>query len=93
MWKWNKETIRSNITYCRKARGLNQKQLAKKSGITPANICRIESGRHFPTLWSFHRICETLNVPYSMIMGPRISAPIILTSGEEVKEILQKEIS
>ena len=40
--------------------GLNQKQLAKLSGIRVETLCRIETGRHLPSLASVEKIDKAL---------------------------------
>ena len=40
--------------------GLNQKQLAKLAGIRVETLCRIETGRHLPSLTSVEKIDKAL---------------------------------
>lgn len=45
----------------RRARGLNQTELAKRSGVTQADISRIERGTLAPTTPTLMRLAEGLN--------------------------------
>lgn len=42
--------------------GLNQNQLAKLSGLTPAAISQIEGGQREPSLSTIDKICEALEI-------------------------------
>jgi transcriptional regulator with XRE-family HTH domain len=46
----------------RKARGLNQWDLADRSGVGYASIARIETGRQDPTVSMLTRLAEALNI-------------------------------
>ena len=41
--------------------GLNQKQLAKLAGIRVETLCRIETGRHIPSVRTIEKIDRALN--------------------------------
>lgn len=46
----------------RKRAGYSYYELSKRSGLTPAQLERIESGRHCPRLDTILKICETLYI-------------------------------
>lgn len=60
----NKYEYRAYIGKAIKAKrellGMEQKELANKIGIDPANLCRIESGRYAVRLDTLHLILEEL---------------------------------
>ncbi|MCI0379465.1 MAG: helix-turn-helix domain-containing protein [Gemmataceae bacterium] len=41
--------------------GLTQKELAKKAGIRVETLCRVETGKHTPSLATLHKIDRALN--------------------------------
>ena len=48
---------------------MTQKQLAKEVGVSPSRISDYVSGRSEPTLKVARRLCQTLNIAPSMMMG------------------------
>jgi len=56
------EDIGKRIKEARNKKGLRQVDLAKRTGILRANIARIESGKHRPSLETLERISEALGV-------------------------------
>lgn len=59
--------IAYGISYCirkaRKGKGLTQKELADKMGISAVNISQLESGTRVPTMETIKRISTALGVP------------------------------
>jgi transcriptional regulator with XRE-family HTH domain len=53
---------RKKITEIRKAKGLNQKQLAAKIFVTPPIICYIEGSKRDTTIGMLQRIADALEV-------------------------------
>lgn len=51
------------IRKARKEKGLTQKQLAAKMGISAVNISQLESGARVPTMETLKRISKALGVP------------------------------
>lgn len=47
----------------RKAAGLTQAELARRTGIHRPNIARVEAGRHTPSLETLARLAEAIGVP------------------------------
>jgi DNA-binding XRE family transcriptional regulator len=66
--KISAEEIGKRITWLRKSKKLTQRVLANKSGIQRANIARIESGRHYPSLETLERIAVSFNLPVAGIV-------------------------
>ncbi len=58
-----------NLRPLREAALLTQRDLAKKSGITTVQICRIELGRHRPRVSTIRSLAKALNVPPHRLMG------------------------
>lgn len=61
--------ISQRIIQARTKLGINQAQLAKKAGITPAAISQIENGKRMPTTPVLHRIAEVLEVSLDYLTG------------------------
>ena len=53
-------TIARNIIRDRVAAGLNQRQLAKLAGVRVETLCRIETGKHTPSLKTIQSIDRAL---------------------------------
>lgn len=49
------------------SKGYSLGQTAIKSGITMLNICNIESGKYFPKLESFVRLCDAVGLDIQLI--------------------------
>ena len=67
--KISAQEIGKRIAWLRKSKKLTQQALASQSGIQRANIARIESGRHSPSLETLERIANSLNLPVSRIVA------------------------
>ena len=53
--------IRESIIEIRKSANISQKELSQKTGITQANISKIENGRYIPSIPVLKRIADGLN--------------------------------
>ena len=53
----------------RQVRGLGQRGLADKSGVSYASIARIETGRQDPTVGLLARLAKALNVTLADLIG------------------------
>lgn len=62
------EEIGKRVKKERKLKQLRQEDLAKKTKILRANIARIESGRHCPTLETLEKIAEALETPVAKFL-------------------------
>ena len=54
------EEVRALVVAARSASNLTQKQLAQRSGISQANLSKIENGNHHPSLSTLKRIADAL---------------------------------
>lgn len=63
------ETFRVNLRNALEEKGLTQKELAERSGVSHVHICRILAGKHEPTL----SLCDAL------ARGIRLPAEKLLT--------------
>lgn len=63
------QEIGKRIVWLRKSKKLTQQILASQSGIQRANIARIESGRHSPSLETLERIANSLHLPVARIVA------------------------
>jgi len=53
--------VRESVVRIRKSKGLSQKDLATITGISQANISKIENGRYIPSIVILKRIADGLN--------------------------------
>ncbi len=56
------------IKSLRKNKGLSQKELAQRSGLSANAMCSIEKNEAFPSRDSIDRICKALDIPTSYLM-------------------------
>ncbi len=63
------EEIAKRIVEFRKIKNLTQEQLADKTGILRANIARIESGKHYPSLVTLEKVAKALQMPVVSIVS------------------------
>jgi transcriptional regulator with XRE-family HTH domain len=58
------------IQTLREAKGLTQRDLAKKTGVTPGYIAQLEMGaRKNPSLEVLRRLAKALGVPVTELLG------------------------
>ena len=50
------------ITRRREVVGLTQRELAKRTNLTPAAICKYESGTRTPSLYNFYKLSKVLGL-------------------------------
>lgn len=82
-----KKLLGLRIREIRKSKGITQEQLAEKVGIGTSNISYIETGKFAPSIESFEKIAEVLQVePYELYMF----SPLKPT--EEIKRELFQEL-
>lgn len=60
--------VNEAIKYWRKKRGLTQKQLGEKLGVSYQAICFYEKGKRNPKIENIKRIAEALEIPVSYII-------------------------
>lgn len=58
--EYARASLARKIIRQRVALGLNQKELAKRAGIRPEVLCRIETGKHTPAIMTIDRIDRAL---------------------------------
>lgn len=58
--------VRESIVRIRKSKDLSQKDLAIITGISQANISKIENGRYIPSIVILKRIADGLNMRMSI---------------------------
>ena len=63
------QTIGDKIRALRKAKHLKQGDLAKKLGMTSAQLCRIEGAKHAPSVKTIARVAKALRVSVSDLMS------------------------
>lgn len=61
--------VGSRLRELRKAAGLTQAELARRTGIHRPNIARVEAGRHTPSLDTLARIAAAIGVPATRVLA------------------------
>lgn len=56
------------IKNLRKKKGISQKELAQKCGLSANTLCSIENSESFPSRESIDKICKALDIPVSYLM-------------------------
>ena len=64
--------IGNNIADARKKRGISQRGLAIKTGITNATISRIEKGLVTPDIATLQKLSQTLGVPINILLDENL---------------------
>ena len=70
--KVGEQSVATIIRQMRLAQGLSQTALAKRAGMLPAQLCKLESGRNDATGSTLRRLSEALNVKVSELLGERV---------------------
>ena len=70
--KVGEQSVATIIKKMRQAQGLSQTALAKRAGMLPAQLCKLESGRNDVTGSTLRRLSEALNVKVSELLGERV---------------------
>lgn len=63
------QRLAMKVKRMRTRRGLTQKALAKKAGISHGYLARLEIGRHDPSLSTLARLAKALGVPVGKLLG------------------------
>ena len=61
------------IKSLRKQKGISQKELAERCGISVNALCQIELNNTFPQKSTIHKICQVLEIPVSYLLFFSIS--------------------
>ncbi|AYD39598.1 helix-turn-helix domain-containing protein [Clostridium fermenticellae] len=88
--------IGSKIKKIRESKGLTQKQLAEKIGVTPVTITRYENDNRKPDFDTLEKIADYFNVSIDYLLGRTDSKEIISnpkkdTSVEKISESLSDD--
>ena len=59
--------VGGKIREYRKAAGMNQKELAKKSGIPQSHISRLENAKHSPSNITLQKIAKAIGIEVSLL--------------------------
>lgn len=65
----NSANVGSRLRELRKAAGLTQAELARRTNIHRPNIARVEAGRHTPSLDTLARIADAIGVPVTRVLS------------------------
>lgn len=71
--------LKENIRRIRILRGLKQKQLAQKSGLSPNSISEYESGYRTPSIDALEKLSKALTIPPCMLLACENDIPIDLS--------------
>ena len=87
------EKAKSKLRIARERSGLMQKDLAAKLGCAPANICRMESGKHPIKYSTMTRLADALEVNITDIWTQEeIDSALEMEAGAKLKSSLDRLI-
>jgi transcriptional regulator with XRE-family HTH domain len=75
------------LTY-RTDHGLSQRALAKKLNMTQPQLARLEAGEHNPTIDTFARLAQTLDIEFAIDVHPRQRSPKLLSGHAQGKNTI-----
>lgn len=84
--------IGETIKTFRKKKGISQKTLAEKTGISANALCSIEKDKSFPSKETIKALCSSLDISPSHLLFASISEEDIPQNKRNVFKILQKPI-
>lgn len=84
-------TLGQRIKQLRAERGLQQRQLAEKAGLTPSLVSQIESGRLTPSLHTLGKVASALGVPIASLFAGQASGRIQLTRAQDCPVVTFEE--
>ena len=71
------EIFRLNLKRIRKAAGVSQLALSRRSGILQSQLSELEGGKTRPSLETLARIAESLGVgPWLLLLPPEVKKPV-----------------
>lgn len=76
----------------RAERNLSQQELAKRAGMSAAQLCKIERGRNELTASTLRRLADALDVPVSVLLGEGGGEPAA-TNRSAVGEVLELPVA
>ena len=71
-------------------RNLSQLELSHRSGMSPAQLCKIERGRNGLTTSTLRRLADALDVPVSALMGESVSSAPVQNVGRNGERVADK---
>jgi transcriptional regulator with XRE-family HTH domain len=80
------EEVGSILATIRKSKGLTQYTLAKRMGMKPVQLCKIEKGNTSPTIATIERIAEALDVSLQSLFSSTSSSNEAIESFTQVRE-------
>lgn len=88
----NQKKISKFIAEMRKQKGLTQKELAEKIGVSDKTISKWECGNSIPDIGYFESLCNTLNISVNeLLSGEQLSEESYSERAEENMIALMKE--
>lgn len=76
----------------RKKKGITQKELAEKSGISANALCSIEKDKAFPSKETIKSICDVLDIPTSLLFFASLTDEDVPQDKLAIFKALQKPI-
>ena len=76
-------SLGARIKGLRAERGLQQRQLAEKAGMTPSMVSQIESGRLTPSLHTLGKVAAALGVPIAALFDGQPAGSILITRRQD----------
>ncbi|MBI3316891.1 MAG: helix-turn-helix transcriptional regulator [Candidatus Omnitrophica bacterium] len=77
----------TNLYPLRLQKGITQEELSRRTGISQANLSKIEKEKQDPTLSTFLKICEALGIRPAEVLEGSSSEPVFRLSNARVKKI------
>lgn len=81
------EQMKKALISYRKEKGMSQMELATKSNLTQSTISTMEKSDFYPSMYSFLRVCEGLEITPSQFFEKDGDKDAVLTDRE--REVLQ----
>lgn len=86
-------TARESVKRWRISRGLSQTELARRAGMVPSQLCKIESGRNGLTSSTIPRLAQALDVSIAELLGEKNDASVGSMICEENTSLYKKEFN
>lgn len=78
------------IKKMRASRGLSQKELAEKTGMSATALCNIEKGYSFPSKDTIKAICDAMDIPVSWLLFSSITEEDVPKEKREIFKALRE---
>lgn len=76
----DKQTVIKKIQETIRKKGITQRELSKRSGISEENISRIINGKNDPTLKTILKLADALEMPIQAFFDSDIAVPELIKS-------------